>query len=302
MGTPDFSVPALAALMAAGHKIAAVYTQPPRPAGRGHHITPSAVHQWADQHGLMVRHPKSLRTAEAQAEFAALNLDAAVVVAYGLILPLPILQAPHLGCLNIHASLLPRWRGAAPIHRALLAGDAETGITIMQMDEGLDTGAMLSMVRTPIAADDTAQKLHDRLAQIGADLIVPTLAARAAGTSIATAQPEQGVTYAHKLSRDDSPVDWHHPADVLARQVRALTPWPGCFFRFGDERIKILAASVIAEPLGQSPGTICDDAPTICCGDGHGLRLLRVQRPNRPPITGRDLVNGLHWVPGMVVA
>ena len=292
MGTPDFSVPALAALVAAGHEIACVYTQPPRPAGRGHQVTPGAVHQWALDHGLMVRHPKSLKGADVQAEFAALDLDAAVVVAYGLILPSAILAAPRLGCFNIHASLLPRWRGAAPIHRALLAGDAETGITIMQMDAGLDTGPMLAIEKTAIAGDDTAQSLHDRLAAIGAGLIVETLKK----IPPAVPQPADGVTYAHKLSRDDSPLDWHKPAPDLARQVRALTPWPGCFFRYRDEVIKVIAAST-GDNSDLPPGTLLDRDGRVACGAGS-LMLQRVQRAGRPAISGRDLVNGLHWEPG----
>ena len=298
MGTPIFSVSAFAALAAAGHEIACVYTQPPRPAGRGHLLNQSAVHQWAAAHDIPIRHPKSLKSVEAQAEFAALGLDAAVVVAYGLILPAAILTAPQLGCLNIHASLLPRWRGAAPIHRALLAGDSETGITIMQMDQGLDTGPMLSRITTPIADNETAQSLHDRLAILGADLIVSTLAARAANNVTPTTQPEHGVTYAHKLSRDDSPIDWYHPAAQIVRQIRALTPWPGCFFIWGDETIKILAATVTTNS-DAPPGTIIDREGRIACGDGTSLLLEKVQRPSRPAISGRDLVNGMHWEPGL---
>ena len=230
MGTPGFAVPALAALLAAGHAIAAVYSQPPRPAGRGHKLQPSPVHAFADAEGLTVRTPARLDDAAEQDAFAGLGLDAAVVVAYGLILPEPVLAAPRLGCLNIHASLLPRWRGAAPIQRAILAGDPETGVTIMQMDAGLDTGAMLLQERCPIRPDDTGATLHDRLAAIGARMIVAALARLAAGELAATPQPAAGVTYAAKLSRDEARLDWRKPADArlqwrLPGKAYELTAW-----------------------------------------------------------------------------
>ncbi|KAF1854091.1 hypothetical protein Lal_00005308 [Lupinus albus] len=230
MGTPDFAVPSLAALIEAGHQLVCVYSQPPRPAGRGQQVQKSPVHRFAEDHGIPVRTPKSLRTAEAQAEFADLKADAAVVAAYGLILPQPVLDAPRLGCVNVHGSLLPRWRGAAPIQRSILAGDAETGITIMQMDIGLDTGAMLSREAVAITAATTASSLHDDLAALGARMIVPALDGLAAGTLAAVPQPEDGVTYAAKLTREDGRLDWTRPASFVERQVRALTPWPGCWF------------------------------------------------------------------------
>ena len=242
MGTPDFAVPCLDALVAAGHGIAAVYTQPPRQAGRGRKPRPSPVQMAAERHGFEVRTPLSLKDAGEQAAFAALNLDAAVVVAYGLMLPKPVLAAPRLGCLNIHASLLPRWRGAAPIQRAIMAGDPETGVTIMQMDEGLDTGPMLLRESIAIAADETAGTLHDRLAELGARLIVDALEGLAAGRLRATPQPADGAVYAAKLTRADEVIDWRRSADEIARQVRALSPAPGAWFAAKGERIKVLAA------------------------------------------------------------
>jgi len=288
MGTPDFAVPALLALIDAGHEIAAVYTQPPRPAGRGHKLQPSAVHRAAATAQLPVRHPATLRTPEAQAEFRDLGLDAAVVAAYGLILPRPILDAPRLGCFNIHASLLPRWRGAAPIHRAILAGDAETGVTIMRMEAGLDTGPMLLAGRVPIGPHATTPELHDTLAAIGAGLIVPALDAVAAGRAVEIPQPEAGVTYAAKIGPEDERIDW---ADAVAldRQIRALTPKPGAWFLHEGERIKVLAATLVAG--SGVPGTVLDDQLTVACGHG-AIRLARLQRPGKAPMTARDLLNG----------
>ncbi len=288
MGTPDFAVPALLALIRSGHEIAAVYTQPPRPAGRGHKLQPSAVHRAAATAQLPVRHPATLRTPEAQAEFRDLGLDAAVVAAYGLILPKPILAAPRLGCFNIHASLLPRWRGAAPIHRAILAGDAETGVTIMRMETGLDTGPMLLEGRVPIGPHTTTPELHDALAALGARLIVPAIDAVAAGVAVEMPQPEEGVTYAAKIGPEDERIDW---ADAVAldRQIRALTPRPGAWFLHGGERIKVLAATLVAG--SGTPGTVLDDALTVACGHG-AIRLTRLQRPGKAPMTARDLLNG----------
>src|SRR5690349_19076580 len=241
MGTPDFAVPTLAALRAAGHEVVCVYGPPPRPAGRGHRPQPSPVQAAADAAGIPVRVPLRF-DAPAIAQFAALGLDAAVVAAYGLILPKPVLEAPRLGCLNVHASLLPRWRGAAPIQRALLAGDKETGITIMQMDEGLDTGAMLLAGRTSIGPATTAPELHDRLAEMGARLVVEALEGVASARLAPTPQPAEGVTYAAKLQRDEGALDWRRPADELLAKVRALNPWPGVSFESPGGRIKVLAA------------------------------------------------------------
>jgi methionyl-tRNA formyltransferase len=275
MGTPDVAVPALDALVNDGHEIACVYSQPARPAGRGQKPRPSPIAAWAEDHGLPVRTPASLKSSDEQQAFRELGLDAAVVAAYGLILPPAFLEAPRLGCLNIHASLLPRWRGAAPIQRAILAGDEETGVTIMQMDVGLDTGPMLMRESTPIREDDTARTLHDRLAEVGAWLILRTLDSAAAGTLTPTPQPSDGVTHARKIERDEARLDWTQPSDVLLRQVRAFDPWPGAFFDFGGERLKVWGAT----PVGASgaPGTVLDDRLSVACGKG-ALRLTRLQR------------------------
>jgi methionyl-tRNA formyltransferase len=289
MGSPDFSVPALHALHAAGHEIAAVYCQPPRPAGRGQKETPCPVHQAALALGLEVRTPARVRKdATEHAAFAALHLDVAVVAAYGLILPPAILEAPRLGCLNIHASLLPRWRGAGPIQAAILAGDTESGITIMQMEAGLDTGPMLLRGTTPIGPRTTTPELHDALSAMGGALILRVLAEHPA----ATPQPAEGVTYAPKLSKADGALDWTRDAASLDRQVRALNPWPGTYFQAGGETLRLLAAEP-AEGSGP-PGTIL--APgLVACGPGEGggaLRLLRLQRPGRGPMAAADLLRG----------
>jgi methionyl-tRNA formyltransferase len=287
MGTPDFARTALAALVAAGHEIAAVYCQPPKPAGRDMADKKSAVQFLAEERHLPVRTPRRLRDPATQAEFAALNADIGVVAAYGLILPAPILAAPPHGCLNIHASLLPRWRGAAPIQRALLAGDPETGITIMQMDEGLDTGPMLLREAIPIAPGETGASLHDKLAALGGRLIVEALTRLDALTP--TAQPAEGVTYAAKLTRDDGRLDWTKPAAVLERQMRALSPWPGAWFETGGERIKVLAAQ-LAGGSGQ-PGAVIGPGLTIACGEG-ALRLTRVQRAGRAAMDDAAFLRG----------
>jgi methionyl-tRNA formyltransferase len=290
MGTPDFSVPILGALRAAGHEVVCVYSQPPRPAGRGHKPQPSPVQRAAEDAGIPVRTPAKLSAEEAES-FRALGLDAAVVAAYGLILPKAVLAAPRLGCLNVHASLLPRWRGAAPIQRAILAGNSETGVTIMQMDEGLDTGPMLLCETVPIGPETTASSLHDALAELGARLIVPALEGRAAGTLIPRPQPAEGVTYARKLGRDEGRLDWSRPAAQLARAVRALNPAPGVWFEHAGERIKVLAADAIEDGDGAVPGTILDDALTVACGIG-ALRLTRLQRAGRGPMAAADLLRG----------
>jgi methionyl-tRNA formyltransferase len=290
MGTPDFSVPILGALRAAGHDVVCVYSQPPRPAGRGHKQQASPVQRAAEDAGIPVRTPAKLGAEEAES-FRALGLDAAVVAAYGLILPKAVLAAPRLGCLNVHASLLPRWRGAAPIQRAILAGDSETGVTIMQMDEGLDTGPMLLSERVPIGPETTAGSLHDALAELGARLIVPALEGRAAGRLVPRPQPAEGVTYARKLGRDEGRLDWSRPAGQLARAVRALNPVPGVWFEHAGERIKVLAADAIEDGEAAVPGTILDDALTVACGIGV-LRLTRLQRAGRGPMAAADLLRG----------
>jgi methionyl-tRNA formyltransferase len=293
MGTPDFAVPALRALQAAGHQIVAVYSQPPRPAGRGQSVRPSPVQAAAEALGLPVRAPLRLkRDADAQAAFAALDLDIAVVAAYGLILPEAMLAAPRRGCLNIHASLLPRWRGAAPIQAAILAGDAETGVTIMQMDAGLDTGAMLLREATPIGPLTTASELHDRLAAIGARLVVSAID----HAPVPVPQPAQGATYAAKLSREDGKLDWTRPAAELDRRIRALNPWPGTFTMLDGAVMKILRAELVAAP-GAPPGTVLDDHLTIATGAG-ALRITRLQAPGRTAmevdafLRGRPIARG----------
>lgn len=295
MGSPDFSVPALRALHGAGHAIAAVYTQPPKPAGRGQRETPCPVHRAAMDLGLEVRTPARVkREAAAHAAFAALDLDIAVVAAYGLILPKAMLDAPRRGCLNIHASLLPRWRGAGPIQAAILAGDAASGITIMQMEEGLDTGPMLLVEATPITPRMTTPDLHDALAEIGARLILRALDE----APVAVPQPEAGVTYAPKLTKEDGRLDWTQPAEALDRRIRALTPWPGCFFQLGEEVVRVRAAEP-DEGTG-APGTVLDAAPTIACGNG-ALRLTRLQRAGRAAMPAGDFLRGFALPQGTVL-
>lgn len=298
MGTPDFAVTALRALHAAGHDIAAVYCQPPKPAGRGHQLQKTPVHRAAEEMGLNVHTPKTLRNAEEQEKFRALKLDVAVVAAYGLILPQAILDAPRYGCINIHGSLLPRWRGAAPIQRAILAGDAETGITIMQMDAGLDTGAMLLRDRVAITPQTTAQTLHDALADMGARLVVRALADLAAGALHAAPQPPDGATYAAKLTRDDGKIDWTTPAAAIERQLRALHPWPGCYFMLDGEVIKLLAATIIDK--SGAPGTLLDDQFTVACGD-RALRLDTVQRAGKAATDGASMLRGLRLPVGSLL-
>ncbi|MGX9856725.1 methionyl-tRNA formyltransferase [Limimaricola variabilis] len=286
MGTPDFSVQALDALLRAGHEIACVYTQPPRPAGRGKKPRPSAVQARAEELGLMVRHPVSLKGAEAQADFAALEADVAVVVAYGLILPQPILDAPRQGCLNIHASLLPRWRGAAPIQRAIMEGDTETGVCIMQMEAGLDTGPVLLREATPIGATDTAAELHDRLAKMGGRMIVDAL--RELADLRPEPQPEDGVTYAAKIDKAEARIDWTRTAAHVARQVNALSPFPGAWCMAGDERLKILRAA--AGPGEGAPGAVIGEG-VVACGDG-AVELLEIQREGKKPLPVAEALRG----------
>lgn len=291
MGTPDFAVAALDALYNAGHEIVAVYSQPPRPAGRGHKLQPSPVQKRAEALNLPVRHPLSLKKdAQARADFAALGADVAVVAAYGLILPQDVLDAPKYGCINIHASLLPRWRGAAPIQRAILAGDMQSGVCIMQMEAGLDTGPVLLSDHIAITDDTTAQSLHDGLADIGARLIVEALSNITALTP--TPQPEDGVTYAHMLSKEDGRIDWTQSATAIARQLRALTPWPGVWTRHHGARLKILAVAVeeAADNKGKA-GEIIDRHFVVACGTGS-LKLLTVQPENRKPMNGLSYMNG----------
>ena len=299
MGTPGFAVPALDALVAAGHRIVAVYSQPPRPTGRGHRVQPSPVQARAEGLGLPVRTPETLRDEAAQAAFAALGLDAAVVAAYGLILPETVLRAPRLGCINIHASLLPRWRGAAPIQRALMEGDAETGITIMQMERGLDTGPMLLRAAVPIGPDATQTSLTGALSALGARLAVEALDGLAAGHLVAETQPEAGVTYAAKIAREDGALDWQRSAAENERKVRALNPAPGTWFTLGDERIKVLTAA--AEPGAGAPGTVVDPDLGIACVEGV-FRPTLLQRSGRAPVERRAFLNGMPVKPGTLLA
>ena len=292
MGSPAFAVPALEALHRAGHEIVAVYSQPPRPSGRGFAVRPCPVHAAALALGLPVHTPARLRNDAAEhAAFAALDLDAAVVAAYGLILPQAMLDAPRRGCINIHASLLPRWRGAAPIQAAVLAGDAETGITVMQMDAGLDTGAMLAQDRVPIGPRTTAAELHDILAALGSNLLLETLETR----PVPVPQPSEGASYAAKLTRDSGRLDWTHPSVQLDRQVRGLTPWPGTWAMLDTEVLKILRAE--PAPGSGVPGAVLDHGLLVACGEG-ALRLLRVQRPGRAPMDTAALLRGFAIPPG----
>ncbi|WP_321830955.1 methionyl-tRNA formyltransferase [Thalassovita sp.] len=288
MGTPEFSVPVLEALVEAGHEIAAVYCQPPRQAGRGKKERPTPVHARAAELGLEVRHPVSLKGAEDQADFAALNADVAVVVAYGLILPQAILDAPAQGCLNIHASLLPRWRGAAPIHRAIMSGDAETGICIMQMEAGLDTGPVLLREETAIEAEETTAQLHDRLSDMGAALIVEALAKLPTLTPVV--QPEDGVTYASKIDKAEAAIDWSAPAAEVDRKIRGLSPFPGAFVEFDGQRIKLLASRLV-DGAG-APGEVLDDQLTVACGSG-AVQLLRLQRAGKAAQDAEVFLRGL---------
>lgn len=294
MGTPDFAVAALDALVAAGHEIACVYCQPPRPAGRGHKLQPSAVQRRAEALGLPVRTPLSFKKdAAARADFAALNLDVAVVAAYGLILPEEVLNAPRLGCINIHASLLPRWRGAAPIQRAILAGDGKTGISIMQMDKGLDTGPVFLMGETPITPQTTASTLHDALAALGGKLIVEAL--ERLDTLTAVPQTDEGAIYAPMLKKEEGRVDWTRSAPEIARQIRALNPWPGVWCQHGAERLKILEAEAV-EGDG-APGAIVGKELVVACGAG-ALKLNVVQPEGRKAMDGAAFANGARLTDG----
>jgi methionyl-tRNA formyltransferase len=288
LGTPDFAVPTLAELIAQGHDIACVYSQPPRPKGRGLETDPSPVHKLALAHRIAVRTPVSLKDPAQQELFAALDLDAAVVVAYGLILPKPILDAPKLGCFNLHGSLLPRWRGAAPIQRAIMAGDAETGVMAMRMEEGLDTGAVLMAERTSIGRK-TYGELHDELARLGADLMARAMGALERGSAVETPQPEAGVTYAKKILKEEARIDWGKPAHEIDCLIRGLSPFPGAWCEVKGERLKILNC----EPAnGQGvPGTLLDDALAVACGEG-ALRLTRLQRPGKAAMNAGDLLRG----------
>ena len=294
MGSPDFAVPSLDALVGDGHEIACVYTQPPRPAGRGKSEQMTAVHRRADELGIEVRCPKSLKNPEEQARFAALDADLAVVAAYGLILPQPVLEAPKAGCINVHASLLPRWRGAAPIQRAILAGDEATGVTIMRMEQGLDTGPMLLKRDTPINSK-TAGELTQELAKLGARALLEWLKHPTAPVP----QPGEGVTYAAKVDKGEAQIDWTRPAVEIERQIRAFAPSPGAWFEAGGERIKLLEAAVGSDSSGK-PGEILDDCLGVATGNGY-IRPLKVQRAGRAPMTPGELLRGFPVAKGTVL-
>jgi methionyl-tRNA formyltransferase len=289
MGTPDFAVPTLAALAAAGHEIVAVYTRAAKPAGRGMAMQPTAVEREARRLGIPVLTPKTLRDEAVQAEFRAHQADAAVVVAYGLILPKPVLDAPRLGCFNVHASLLPRWRGAAPINRAIMAGDKESGVTIMKMDEELDTGAIAMAERIAIAPDMAAGELHDALARLGGDLMTRALAALERGSLTLTPQPQDGVTYADKISNAETRIDWAKPWHEVHNHIRGLSPFPGAWFELGGVRVKALR-STKGEGRGP-PATALDGRLTIACGTG-AIRLTQVQRAGKQPMSAEDFLRG----------
>ena len=297
MGTPEFSVPVLDALHAAGHEILCVYCQPPRPAGRGKKDRPTPVHARALSLGLDVRHPISLKTLDAQAEFAALNADVAVVVAYGLLLPQAILDAPQLGCLNIHASLLPRWRGAAPIHRAIMAGDEQTGICIMQMEAGLDTGPVLLRQTTEILPKDTTAVLHDRLSEQGAQLICEALDKLHDLTAVP--QDQEGVTYAHKIDKAEARIDWAKSGIDVDRQIRGLAPFPGAWFQVGEDRIKALASEYVPEATGNAGDVIADDL-VIACGTG-AVRILCAQKSGKSAQSADVFLRGYPMTTGQRV-
>jgi len=294
MVTPDFAVPTLAELIAQGHDIAAVYSQPPRPKGRGMALEPGPVHAFAERAKLPVRTPLSLKSAEEQAAFAALDLDAAIVVAYGLLLPKPVLDAPKLGCFNLHGSLLPRWRGAAPIQRAVMAGDAETGVMVMQMEEGLDTGPVLMAERVPVGRK-TSGELAAELSRLGADLMVRALGALERGAITPQPQSEQGVTYAKKISKDEARIDWSKSASEIDCLIRGLAPWPGAFTEINGERLKVLYAMPVKD-RGEAGEVVTDDL-TVACGEG-ALKLLKVQRAGKGVMDARELLKGFPLPPG----
>ena len=299
MGTPDFAVPTLVALAAAGHDIVAVYTRAAKPAGRGLAEQPTPVEREARRLDIPVHTPKTLKDAAAQETFRAHNADAAVVIAYGLILPKPVLDAPKLGCFNVHASLLPRWRGAAPINRAIMAGDADSGVTIMKMDDGLDTGAMVLTDRIAIGPDMTAGELHDALSRLGADLMARALTALERGSLTLTPQPQQGVTYAEKITNAETRIDWSKPWKQVHDHIRGLSPYPGAWFELNGVRVKALR-STKGEGSGMA-GTTLDDKLTIACGSG-AVRLVQIQRAGKQPMSAEDFLRGIPVKAGTKVA
>ena len=302
MGTPDFAVPTLVELLGQRHDIAAVYTREPRKAGRGMELTPSPIEREARRFGIPVLTPKTLRSEDAQAEFRAHEADAAVVVAYGLILPKPILDAPRLGCMNVHASLLPRWRGAAPINRAIMAGDSETGVAVMRMEEGLDTGPVAMAERVPIAADATAGELHDMLSRLGADLMGRALGGLERGALTFTPQPEDGVSYAAKMDKAETRIDWTRSWRDVHNHSRGLAPFPGAWFEIGagSDAIRVKVLRTTRGEGSGAPGTVLDDGLTVACGEG-AIRLLELQRAGRQPMRADEFLRGTELPAGSVL-
>jgi methionyl-tRNA formyltransferase len=303
LGTPDFAVSALSAIVAAGHEVACAYSQPPAPRGRGHELKPSPVHAFAEAHGIPVRTPASMRDPAEIAAFAALKLDAAVVVAFGQILPREVLEAPRLGSFNVHASLLPRWRGAAPIQRAIMAGDRQTGVQVMRMTEGLDEGPVLATATLRIDALETAGSLHDRLAAAGAELIVRALAEIEAGRAVETAQSEEGITYAKKIRPKEARLDWTRPGEEVDRKIRGLSPFPGAWFTLATEKgpLRVKALLSAFEDRDGEPGQTLDDRLLVACGSG-AVRLLRVQREGRGPQDAEAFLRGTPVPAGATLA
>ena len=303
MGTPDFAVPALDALHKGPHEVVCVYSQPPRPKGRGHKVQPSPVHAYAEENGIPVYHPKSLKKEPEQEEFTAHNLDVAIVAAYGLILPKAVFEAPKFGCINIHASLLPRWRGASPIQRSIWEGDAESGVTLMQMDEGLDTGPEIMKRAIAITEQTTAQSLHDDLSALGGTMIEEAINALATqGALNSTAQDNDNATYAPLLKKEDGHINWTQPAVQIDRQIRALNPWPGTYTKDANERIKIFEAVKLDEQTDQTVGTILDKNGRIACGDGTILQIKKLQPAGKKPMDFASALNGGYVTIGESIA
>ncbi|GAB3533540.1 methionyl-tRNA formyltransferase [Photobacterium alginatilyticum] len=304
-GTPDFAARHLAALLSSQHDVIAVYTQPDRPAGRGKKLTASPVKNIALEHDIPIYQPASLRNADAQQELAALNADIMVVVAYGLLLPTEVLETPKLGCINVHGSILPRWRGAAPIQRSIWAGDTETGVTIMQMDEGLDTGDMLKIATLPIEASDTSATMYEKLAELGPDALVDCLTEIAAGTAVAEKQNDEQANYAKKLSKEEAKIDWSMDAAAIERCIRAFNPWPMSYFAVAEQNVKVWRAEVETDNQGKAPGTILSaDKQGILVATGEGaLRLTELQPPGKKAMKVQDLLNSRRdWFePGTVL-
>lgn len=293
MGTPDFALPALKALYESDHEVVAVYCQPPRPAGRGHKLRKSVIQEFAEKNGLPVEMPASLRSSEAQEKFASYQADIAVVAAYGLILPKAILEAPKYGCINIHGSILPRWRGAAPVHRAIQEGDKNTGITIMQMDEGLDTGPMLMTRELPLTEKSTTPEVYAALALMGGDMILEAIEGVAEGTLLSQPQPSEGVTYANKVSKEESRINWGESADEIERKVRAFVPFPGIWFELKGERIKIFEARVIDQQGEPGCVSVTESSLIVACGK-KSLSLMKVQRSGSKPMEIKDFLRGFN--------